>query len=217
MSENTNQFFEQGKAFARMSLGMAKEQVMDGLNPNIALIASRKIPSVAFMPGDIVGPAMSFDGETGEMIAEYETSKEELIEETMRGDFDEENASVVIPVPFMNDKPMWWMTIGMSARVMEAKFISIIADAWTSKEPEKYDRPSDDPNRGEIVNVLTLFFNEEMGLVAAHSLAHEYSRDEDGNPVFEEEIMDNFEQREDDKPLSRLGGPMVDAIVSFLS
>jgi hypothetical protein len=56
-----------------------------------------------------------------------------------------------------------------------------------------------------------------MGLVAAHSLAHEYSRDEDGNPVFEEEIMDNFEQREDDKPLSRLGGPMVDAIVSFLS
>jgi len=191
MSENTNQeIFEEGTSFTKVALSNAAEELMNGGLPNIALLASRDpAPHHGFGPGAAVGVRVhSMDGELVESI-DIDEESDETFEDRLAELEDDgySRATPVAVVPFVPNKNVWYMSIGMGSRVMNTKFVTIIIDAWHSELSKTNGLPpSQCEDREESLNAITLFFGEDEKLNGVYSEFRPYARDKNGAPVFDE-------------------------------
>ena len=163
MSEITNQeILEEAKVFLKAMITSAKEEKNGG--EDIRGMAYLPIRRSAYVDSITRGMAgrVRFHGKDGAENFEFDIAPDETVNEVLAANDLEEGVqgTPVFSIPILEDKEIWNMAISMALNILDdVRFLTLVTEAWASQNTDQ--RPSDDPDRTEILIGWSLSFDAE--------------------------------------------------------
>ena len=212
MSEKTNQnILKEAHSFIEAMLSTARQEIEDGRSVEAILFmpVKRKAYPASLARG--MSGRIRHHGENGELHAEIPVGVDEDLDEALerhdlQGDVE---GTPVFSVPLLEDRDAFSLGIATAYDILgDVKFIAQISEAWSSAN--KDIRPSQDPDREEIVVGWVMVFTEEGKFLSFRQIINHFNRD--GKKITWDEAnmqdLDLEEAREQPLPgkiLDRLG------------
>ena len=213
--DNSN-LLEEVELFTDFALEQARRDVQNGDLPNVALLVHGGPEVMTDEPMEGKAMVRILD-EKGRLVSEAELEEGQTPDDFVKGivgeDFKAKNeagANLVAVIPFTPPTPIWSMTIGAGAKIVNAKFLTVVMETWVGSEGWK-KAPSEDPNRKEALVAFSPYFDGD-DLAGIYTVMIHFNRDEDNNITFKEPIKDTVEGV--DKGASRFGGNMIRDILA---